>query len=35
MALPPSCIIPASNDRRVRVEAFSKTSARIFPVIVW
>ena len=30
-AAPPSCVIPASNETRVRVEDFSKIMARIFP----
>src|SRR5512143_3452219 len=30
-AVPPSCVMPASNETRVRVDAFSKIIARIFP----
>src|SRR3990172_4744263 len=30
-AWPPSCVIPTSNETRVRVEAFSKIIARLFP----
>ena len=36
MTCPPSCTRAASNETRVRVEAFSNTRVRVFPAsVVW